>query len=353
MRTTVRFGLIIISTAFAFGLVAAIFAWSEKIIHYQNNFTRRFPPHAAQQVHSLDLKFNSYYFAGSYQNKIYLGNFTAPLQVMIIDTTLKTKTTVHIELKEKDLPFQTPQLRVLKDRFFVYEGTYPYIYKGDTSLWIAALVTKKGQKFSQLEPITENLMAVRYDAPNTGENLIGTIDLKQSGKNAWNITLLQKQIDGIFDTDGQLQTDVSTRTIIYTYLYRNQYTVVGSDLKLKYRGNTIDTVTKAKIVLEKVHDGTKTTMAAPPLTVNRITAVGNSLLFVNSTLPGQHERDDLWKTASIIDVYDLKDHSYQGTIPIFFVDGKKLRAMYIYGDHLFALINNELVSYYLRKHLTN
>lgn len=350
MRITVRIIALFAVALFATGTIAVLFSWSEKIIHYRNNFTRRFPPHAAQEIRSVDLKFNSYYFAGTAAGKIYLGNFTAPLLVTEIDTALKTTKTVRVLLDERKLPFQAPQIRIFGNHFYVYEGTVPYIFKGSTASWSAILQTKAGQRFSQLEPLDENRMAVRYDAPGTAENLLGVVDLRTPGKDFWNEALLQKQFNGIFDTDGALQTDPASGRVVYTYLYRNQFIVAGADLKLHYRGNTIDTVTKAQIKLKKI--GRKTTMAAPPLIVNRMATVADGLLFVDSTLPGQNESDDLWKRASIIDVYDLADKSYQGSIPIYMIKGKRARAILVRDDHLFALIGERLVSYFLRSHLT-
>jgi hypothetical protein len=70
------------------GFIFALFYMSENLIHHHNNFTRRFPHFPAVLDKEMDLKSTSYYFAGSNNGKIYLGNFNAPLQIVEIDSKL-------------------------------------------------------------------------------------------------------------------------------------------------------------------------------------------------------------------------------------------------------------------------
>ncbi len=53
--------------------------------------------------------------------------------------------------------------------------------------------------------------------------------------------LLQKQVDGIFCTDGMMSYCKKSGKLIYVYYYRNQFICADSNLHLIYRGNTIDT----------------------------------------------------------------------------------------------------------------
>jgi len=98
MSNNVKFALLLICTIFSAVTIIKLFNLSEDIIHYQNRFIRRFPQHVAQEIHQTDLVFNSYYFAGIGKGKIYLGNYTAPLQLTVLDSTLKEKKIFHIEL---------------------------------------------------------------------------------------------------------------------------------------------------------------------------------------------------------------------------------------------------------------
>lgn len=352
MRYKLKIILLLICTFFGTAIMILFFNFSEHIIHYQNKFIRRFPQHIAQEIHQTDLIYNSYYFAGSGEGKIYLGNYTAPLQVMVLDSTLKTKKIYHIELKQKHLPFRSPQIRVLGQNFYVFEGIVPYVFKGSITNWKASLRINSGYYFSQLEPMDSVNMAIRFMKPKRGESLMGALNLSDTTKVKYAPSLLQKQFDGIFDTDGSFHFNGQLNKIIYVYLYRNQYIVSDPKLNLDYRGNTIDTVSRAQIKLAKLKNSSMKTFAEPPLTVNKSSAVEGNLLYVNSVLPGLYESEEIWKTASIVDVYDLTDKTYRSSFPIYNIGDKKLRSMLVSNNHLYALIGEKIVCYKLRGHLT-
>ncbi|MFV8351740.1 hypothetical protein [Flavobacterium sp. XS2P14] len=352
MRLKAKIIFLVICGIFGGGVMAMVFTISENITHYHNSFIRRFPQHVAQEVHQIDLKYNSYYFAGSGEGKIYLGNYTAPLQVMVLDSALQTKTIYHIKLKQSNLPFRGPQIRVSGKNFYVFEGIVPYVFKGNITDWSASLRINSGYHFSQLTPIDSVNMAVRYLSPKNGESIIGTLNLSDTTKVKYDVSLLQKQFDGKFDTDGTLLFNANLNRIIYVYLYRNQYIVANSDLKLDYRGKTIDTVSHAQIQLTQLKNSNQKTFATPPLIVNKLSAVERKLLYVNSELPGMYESEDIWKRASIIDVYDLTDKTYRSSFPIYKIAGKKMKAMLVFENHLYALIDQKLVCYKLKEYIT-
>lgn len=333
-------------------LVILLFRISENIVHYSNKFIRRFPPHTAQQEYEIDLKFNSFYFAGCGNGNIYLGNSTAPLLMTVIDTSTHTITSHKIELNKTDLPFRAPQIQVTGNNFFVFEGTVPYIFKGSTADWKAKIRLHSGYYFSHLVPIDSVKLAVRYIAPKTGESLLGLVNLADTANVRHNKQLLQKQFDGIFNTDGYLMVDKASRQIVYNYRYRNQYLNADDQLKLIARGNTIDTVSKAHVKITKVKSRKYSTFSEPPLIVNNTSATDGGLLFVNSALPGVGESEDMWNKASIIDVYGLADQSYQSSFPVFKIGAERMRSFIVSGEHLFALIDEKLVCYKLRDHMT-
>jgi len=349
-----KFKISLLAAAVLLGslILILMFHFSENIIHYKNKFIRRFPQHTAQQIYQIDLKYNSYYFAGSDNGNLYLGNSTSPLNVSVLDTLSKEIEQYNITLERIKMPFSIPVIRVGSGRFFVFEGTVPYVFSGSTANWHADLKLNSGHYFSNAVPIDSTGLAVRYSITKTNENAIGTVDLKDTLKSKINRRLLEKQFDGIIDTDGSLLYNRAIKKIIYVYYYRNEYLLINNQLKLDLKGNTIDTISRADIKLVQNQKSGRTTFSKPPLRVNRLSASYGNLLFVNSSLPGQYESEDLWKTAVIVDVYDLTDKSYRSSFPIYNIDRKKMRSMYVYGNYLYALIDQKLVCYKLRSHVT-
>lgn len=344
--------IIILSCAIIFGAVTVIVLYnlSENAMRHSNSFIRRFPTHAAQEIHQADLKFNSFYFAGAEGDKIYLGNLTAPLTMTVIDTALATTSRYTITLDKTDLPFRRPQLKINGTDLYVYEGTGPYIFKGNTADWKGYLLMNSGNYFSQIQPGSDGTLFIRYIAPN-GESFLGALNTADTEEISTSKNLLEKQIDGIFDTDGQLHFSQSLDKMVYLYRYRNQYTVADRRMKLQFRGNTIDTITKAQLEIARVESHKTNTLKKPPLIVNRQSAVDGRYLYVNAALMGRLEPEEMWKVASIIDVYDLKYQTYQASFYIYHIEGKRIRSFIVRGNRAYALINNKIVAYRLLDHL--
>ncbi|SDI02296.1 Methylamine utilisation protein MauE [Flavobacterium omnivorum] len=337
---------------FSIGLIATLFYMSENIMHHHNNFTRRFPHFPAVMDKEMDLQSDSYYFAGSDSGKIYLGNYTAPLQILEIDSTLKTKTIHRIKLDRMNLPFTAIQIKILAPYFYVVDGNVPCVFKGKISNWKASYVMRGDPYFSQFVPTDSSKIAFRTILKKTKTNTLGLFNLKDTTVIKFEPKLIQKQIDGVFDTDGQTLYDNQSKRLVYVYTYRNQFIVTDVNLKFQYRGNTIDTTAHAKLKVVTISSSGETKLAAPPLLVNKTSAVHNNLLFVASNLPGKYESLVMWKKASIIDLYNLDNRAYLLSFYIYDNDNKKMRSFCLEGNYLYALIGEKLISYKLRKSVT-
>ncbi len=323
-------------------VITVLFLMSEDIIQHRNNFVRRLPEQFPQE-HDIDLGFNSYYFAGTANGKIYLGNVTAPLLLTEIDAALQHKKEIVVKLNNLNFPFRALHLNVYPKYFFASDGTVPVIFRGETGQWSAQQQHRITPRFTNPVFTDSVATAFRTDKPN-GENILGAYS--QSANNLiLNPSLLQKQIDGVFDTDGMLNYDPFTNQLVYTYYYRNQYIVTDTNLKLKYRGNTIDTISKARIKLAYNAARNETKMAAPPVYVNRQAFAYKGLLFVNAASMGKFEDAKMWKQASLVDVYDLKNRSYIVSFYVYNVDGERLSHFTLQGNHFYGLIGTHLVSY--------
>lgn len=334
------------------GFIFALFYMSENLIHHHNNFTRRFPHFPAVLDKEMDLKSTSYYFAGSNNGKIYLGNFNAPLQIVEIDSKLNTKITHNIKIDKMQLPFTAIQIKVLAPYFYLVDGNVPCLFKGNISDWKASYVMRGDPYFSQFTPMDSSKIAFRTILKSTKTNTLGVFSLTDTTAIKFEPKLIQKQIDGVFDTDGQLLYDNESKKLIYLYTYRNQFIIANPSLKLISRGNTIDTTAHSNIKVATISSSGETKLAAPPLIVNNTSAVFNNILFVSSNLPGKYESLVMWKKASIVDLYNLENHSYLMSFYIYNIDRDKMRSFYVEGNVLYALIEKKIVTYKLRKFVT-
>ncbi|MGB5819333.1 MAG: hypothetical protein WBG90_07590 [Saonia sp.] len=329
------------------GLVTILFALSEDSLHRDNSFVRRFPGHPAIKAHELDLKINSYYIAGADEGQIYLGNPTAPLHLLVLDTALRKKQTVQLSLDRDSLQNRSIQLRVIPPHFFLMDGTMPFVFRGNTTYWKAHSMMKEPFYFTMAQPIDSITLAIRGISNRTKENVLGKISLADTAKIDLSHELLQKQVDGVFDTDGILHYNRQLRKLVYTYFYRNQYIVADKDLQLRHFGKTIDTVSRAQVQVGTIASKNKSQLSAPALMVNRYSATYGNYLFVNSKLVGRNEPMEIWKQASIIDVYNLVENTYQFSFYVYNIGQEKLKKFQVLDDKFIGLIGNHIVVYQL------
>jgi hypothetical protein len=331
------------------GIVLILFLKSEQIIHKENNFIRRYPPHLYNKSAQFNLKYDGYYFAGMANDTIYLGNFLSPLSVIAINSNLKIIGNYSIELDNYELPYRTAQVRISPPYFFLTDGTVPCIFKGKIRTWKAKQLQAVKTHFSVFEPIDSITAAIRSRNPKTNESILGLLTFSNGNTSvSWNDGLLQKQIDGVFDCDGMLRYNLKNQKLIYTYYYRNQFIVADKTIKDFYRDNTIDTTTLAKIKIASLGNGVRK-MAQPPLMVNKLSSTVDNQLFINSNLRAHFESLKLWKQSSAIDVYNLKTKTYEYSFHVYNINNKKPQAMYATKDKVYFIFDKVLVAYQLDK----
>jgi hypothetical protein len=332
-------------------IVVILFLSSEEIMHLQNPFIRRYPHHPVTLKYTIDLKFNSYYFAGSGNGKVYLGNSTAPLYALSIDSQLQQQV-IRTKIDLDSFP-KSIRMIVQPPYFYLADGRTPAIFRGKTANWQAKLQYPKPSYFNIMTIIDSSTIAFRGISKTTSNNILGIFHWGKEPKTNMAPTLLQKQIDGIFDTDGMLHYSAEMKRIVYIYSYRNEYIVADQNGILDYRGHTIDTVSQAKIKVAYLQNKTEQTMAMPALSVNAGSSICGHLLFVHSNVPGRFEKKKIWEQASVIDVYDLNKKEYLFSFNIYDIDDKKIRSFVVTPNFVYALIDTKLVMYQLNDELKN
>ncbi len=335
--------IIVASCLVVFGL----FRSSEHIIKSENSFIRRFLQHPILIEKTRDLKVNSYYLAGIHNGVLYLGNISAPLIITSIDTSLNRSTQNRTSIDKKDYNFRNIKLQIQGPYYYLYDGTVPIIYRGHLNDSIARTLSYQDAFFNQLVVIDSTRFAIRTQRGSDHRYTLATLNVKDNLKVKLKPDILQGQIDGVFDVDGSLISNSNATKLVYTYVYRNQFIVMDSTMKIENRLHTIDTTTRAKITISKLSDGRKK-MGAPPFSVNKRSVIAGDLLFNESNLMGKYEPSESWKTSSIIDVYRLDRQQYMGSFYIDHKKGEALSSWSVNGNYLYAIVGNELRRYRIR-----
>ena len=231
----------------------------------------------------------------------------------------------------------------------MYDGSVPVIYRGQLGDSLARTVSYADAYFSQLEVMDSVNFTFRTQGAKTKEQVLGSLrldqnPLEQDPKVTLNHDLLEKQVDGVFDTDGQLLRDDITGELVYIYFYRNEFLVTDSSLHLSRRLHTIDTISRVQVRVRSLSDG-RHQMGAPPMQVNKRSAVHNRVLFNESNLMGKFESREMWQKAAIVDMYRTDRQEYLGSFYVHNRGGHKMAWMIVTDEYLFVLSGNEIVRY--------
>src|SRR5690606_175360 len=185
--------------------VSILYGLSDKLTHQQNSFYRYFPPHPAVYDNAIDLKYNSYYFAGVSGDNIYLSSLTAPLHMLKVNPATMDTSHYTIKINDNDpLKFSSStRVNILSPYFYIADGITPRILRGTLGQWTAKRFMYDSAYFNDAKPIGSKSFTLRTISAKTNENILG----KESNIKPHVLLrdhLLEKQVDGIFCTDGML-----------------------------------------------------------------------------------------------------------------------------------------------------
>jgi hypothetical protein len=346
-QTNLKVPAVLTTLGCSAGIMILLFLTSEDMIHHRNNFIRRFPHHPANLTAVLDLKFNSFYIAGEGNGKIYLGNKTAPLTVTVVDSSLKFSNRYVIKIFSEKLEYHSLRLTVRPPYFYIADGSTPVVFRGLLQNWTANIWTEGTAYFNAFEPIDANKAAFRAISSKKREHVLGILTV-DDGVKVFLKPLLDKQIDGIFDTGGTLNYNLKHQKLLYIYTYKNEYIITDTDLKTKIVNHTIDTTSRVRIKVSYVASKKGTELASPAWVVNNLARTNGDYLFVNSALMGRFEPEDLWDEASIIDVYDITSNTYAFSFYIYNTKEFKMSDFIVTNDKAYSIAGQYLTSYTLR-----
>jgi hypothetical protein len=153
--------------------------------------------------------------------------------------------------------------------------------------------------------------------------------------------------DGGIMTDGQLHVDYATKGVYFMYYYKNLLLAFDTSLRSVLKFSSRDTVRSFQMKTGLVRNGP--TMAYTNITpaniINKANYVKDGLLYNMSTLKADNESDAFFSDHSVIDVIDLKNGRYLGSIPLPTFDGRKISEFIISDNRLIALYTNSIVIY--------
>jgi len=280
-----------------------------------------------------------HYIAGIDYPSVYLGNRLNSSHIKIWNT--ETREMTSKEIKFLKVANQHNDLVVDSAHFYVSNTNESLIYGGDIADWIAHPLSE-GISFIQFTPLNHDKFALisLYDKENTitrlGFDNRKPIVFPFKG-------LLKKQIDGIFCTEGTLHYDKKSKRLVFVYLYRNEFLVIDSHFQLHRKGNTVDSISQAKLKTAKI--GNTYALISAEIIVNKYSYANEGYLYVNSNIPAKNEVLAKYSANAVIDIYALEDVQYQYSFYIPNFRKKKLTEFAVANGRLFSIQGNYLTAY--------
>lgn len=311
-----------------------------------NGFTRLFVPSPTTLEHTLDLQYNSYYLAGASSNRLYFGNTTAPLHLVSTTHALTDSQHIRLRIQTPDTSFLHLQVKVAPPYFYLLDGFKPVILRGLVSNWTATRRVHDTTFFTEAAPLGSASFALRMAAGSPPQYLLAKASDHPPALTRAPQALV-RQVDGLFCTDGTLLYDQELHTVVYVYYYRNEFICMDTLLNVRYRGKTIDTVSHARLKIARIKADKSIILASPPLVVNSQSCVSGNYLYVRSNLKATNETQELFDQLSAIDVYDLRDGTYQYSFYIANANGKKMDEFGVVGKTLVARHGQHVYTYRL------
>lgn len=327
--------------AFSMGTVLTIYWLSEARGIAGHGFDRTMSGNVPTLLSSVKLSRDAYYFAGGLQEKSYLADPDAPFEIIEVDGTVLR--TIHVK-NLPNLKVKTGRITIDSPYFYLAD-LYSYsVYRGRTGTWALEKRMHGSPFFSEAVPISPLSMVMRTLNRNKDAYVItkkhADAEIAVTSEN-----FLQKQIDGLFCTDGMLLFDKDANRIVYTYYYRNQFICADTNLNVALRANTIDTISHARIKVANISSTGVSTLASPPFIVNRATFTSDGILYVNSRVIADNEDPDDFNSSDVIDLYETATGDYVISFYIPRPDKERLRNFAVRSGLLYVLRGNTLSIY--------
>jgi len=332
------------STLIMYGLSV----YSSKYSLHRNPFKRNIVAGTVATDTFINLRFNSYYIAGISEAGIFLGSLTAPSLIRWYDHKLANQKQIKIRLAGH------PKVAIEKIKIIV---NFPYLFVTDQMTGsvfrcilpdsICLPFEKLFPEIDNLTPVSENSFILKSYDPILKQTVIGKKN-KSTPIFFPNPPILQKQLDGVFCTDGELIFSAKLKSLVYVYLYRNQFLYIDTNLTILYKGKTLDTNSVAKLNIDTINSIKALTYLTPPLLINTQPCVDSNRLFIHSTLLSSNENIVHFKNASVIDCYSLKNGNYLYSFYLPDFNNTKVENFTIYRNRLFALYGQFLVAFHFQ-----
>lgn len=335
------------------GLVWLLFVTSKHRAVSTQNFERNFLTDSLRVDKVLDLQAPYFYMAGYVEDTVFVANSELPLLLAQTQGDMDSLQWTAFELDEPDWKFATPRTYVQGPDVYLTDGRQKAVFQAERKHPKAVPFMLGKTYFNTGIPIDSSRMVMLGLNGALKQYQMGLMHKASTGDTIIiKPDLIEKQVDGIFDSTGQLNYSPHTQKVVFTYNYRNEYIVTHADLTLEHRGQTIDRTAVVQLSSMELKDGgfKKT---SPTDVVNSHGVVHRNLLFNISSVMGQTDAHKTWRQVVVVDVYDYELNQYKGSFYVNNQSGVKPSQILVTDQHFYALFGSALIRFGLPESVRN
>ena len=263
-------------------------------------------------------------------------------QVYSLDDNLHIRDTVYLNVHKQ---FKPPvSFSADAGHIYVHEYNSGKLFCQDLHVAQLDSVKLSAGPFVKSLQLSDSLVVIRGFTAGSSQPVFMRINIHNGEQ--YRSDLLSEKADAGFSTDGILCSNTKKDRLFYIPYFENGIYCMNSDMQLRYKQHTIDTVLNSGIQVTDRGAGEmqKLYASAPRVKVNKRAFANDRLLFIESDLRADNEAEDAFRQHPVIDTYHLEDGSYAGSFYLP-ADKRKVLSYYINGEKLYVLLKGEVMLY--------
>ncbi|HTI09221.1 MAG TPA: hypothetical protein VL832_11720 [Puia sp.] len=342
---------LVLLSLLAFLIILAIYHYGDIPNKHKNGFKRSYFPAAWVKERQLDLPDTLSGIVGSTPSTIYVGTSTRG-EILAISrdraNTVKRIKLPYFETFYDSLGFNSLSIIIDSPVIYLFAENKPAILKTTFDAALCEIRILPPGPFTREVMVGKDCFMLRKFEPKLTDQIFVRYNFSTGLlKKEKNISEIAG--DGGIISDGQLYFDPSINKSVYVYFYKNLLLSFDTSLDFVNRFYSIDTISSFKMQTGLVKNGDTRayTNISPANVVNKVNGVQDGLLFNMSALKADNETDAFFYNNSILDIIDLKNGQYLGSIYSPTINGNKLSKFILSDNELIGLYRHSLVIYTL------
>ena len=306
----------------------------------KNGFDRQWLKMIVRQQHSYQLPLSAARLFGS-EDHLYLSE-PSHQRVYYLDNNLHITDTIYLNVNKQLRP--PVNIFADADHIYVHEYNSGMLFSKNIHAAVFDSVKLSAGPFVKSLQLSDSLVVIRGFIHGSFKPVFKRINIRNDEQLQSDV--LSEKADAGFSSDGILCSNTKKDRLFYIPYFENGIYCMDSDMKLRYKQHTIDTVFNSGIQVTDRGAGEvkKLYASAPRAKVNRRAFANDRLLFIESDLRADNEDDDAFGQYPVLDTYHLENGKYTGSFYLP-VDKKKVLSYHINGEKLYVLLKDQIVSY--------